>query len=59
MHKNGEGYPDPTAGEAIRAADRIPKHIYEIYKATNTMLAISGLEIIGLRDRRTKQEWRK
>lgn len=59
MYKNSEGYADPTAGEAIRSADRMPKHIYEIYRATNTMLAISGLEITGLRDKRTKQEWKK
>lgn len=59
VYKNAEGYSDPTAGDAIRAAERVPKNIYEIYKATNTMLAISGLEITGLRDKRTKQEWRK
>lgn len=59
MYKNKEGYPDPTAGEAIQAAVRMPKHIHDIYKAINTVLNISGLEIIGLRDKRTKKEWRK
>lgn len=26
--KNKEGYPDPTASKAIRAADRMPEHTY-------------------------------
>ena len=26
--KNAEGYPDPTAGDAIRACGRMPTHIY-------------------------------
>lgn len=59
MNKNREGYPDGAAGEAIRAAGRMPKHIHDIYKAVNTVLDIHGLEIIGLRDKRTKREWRK
>jgi len=29
-YKNNEGYPDPTAGKAIRAADRMPTHIYNV-----------------------------
>lgn len=27
MHRNKEGYPDPTAGDAIREADRPPEDL--------------------------------
>lgn len=35
MYKNKEGYRDPTAGKAIRSADRIPRNIYEVYRKLN------------------------
>lgn len=57
--KNKEGYPDPTAGEAIRAAGRMPTHIFDIYSALNNVAGLHGLEITGLRDRKTKKEWKK
>lgn len=59
IHKNKEGYPDPTAGEAVRRAQRMPKDIYEIYKALNTLACFHGLELLGVRDKKTKREWRK
>ena len=40
-YKNEEGYSDPTAGKAIRAA------------------GLLGLEITGIRDRKTGKEWKK
>lgn len=27
MHRNKEGYPDPTAGDAIREADKPPENL--------------------------------
>lgn len=59
MYKNREGYPDPTAGEAIQAAGRMPTHIYNVYSALNTVAGLHGLEIIGLRDKKTGKEFRK
>lgn len=58
-YKNNEGYPDPTAGKAVRAASRMPTHIYNIYQALNAVAAIHGLELMGLRDKKTKREWPK
>lgn len=57
--KNHEGYPDPTAGKAIRAAGRMPTHIYNIYEVLNNVAGLHGLEITGLRDRKTGKEWKK
>lgn len=54
-YKNKEGYPDPTAGKAVRAASRMPTHIYNIYQALNAVAAIHGLELMGLRDKKTKK----
>lgn len=57
MYKNSEGYRDPTAGEAIRAADRSPKHIDECRKALNEAARKSGLVVIALKDIRTGRKW--
>lgn len=51
--KNAEGYPDPTAGDAIRACGRMPTHIYNVYSVINNMAGLHGLEITGLRDKKT------
>lgn len=59
MYKNQEGYPDPTAGKAIRAAARMPTHIFNVYDVLNRAAGLHGLEIIGLRDKKTGKEWRK
>lgn len=53
-YKNNEGYPDPTAGKAVRAASRMPTHIYNVSCALNAVAGLHGLEIMGLRDK--KQE---
>lgn len=39
--KNAEGYPDPTAGDAIRACGRMPTHIYNIYSVINNVARTS------------------
>ena len=56
---NKEGYRDPTAEKAIKKASHMPKAIYEVYKVLNSVASLHGLEIIGLRDKKTKKEWRK
>ena len=57
--RNKEGYPDPTASKAIRAADRMPTHIYNVYRALNAVAGLHNLEIMGLRDKKTGREWPK
>lgn len=59
MYKNSEGYPDPTAGKAIRTASRMPTHIHNAYVAINNVASLMGFEITGLRDRKTGKVWRK
>lgn len=56
---NKEGYPDPTAERAVHNASRIPKHIRSIYRMLNAAAGVSGLEIIGLRDKETGREYRR
>ena len=56
---NKEGYPDPTAEAAVHNASRIPKHIRSIYRMLNAAAGVSGLEIIGLRDKETGKEYRR
>ena len=58
-YENNEGYPNPTAGKAIRAADRMPTHIYNVYCALNAVAGLHSLEIMGLRDKKTGREWPK
>lgn len=58
-YKNSEGYSDPTAGRAINKADRMPTHIYNAYKILNEVAGLMGLEVTAVRDRRTKQEWKR
>lgn len=57
--KNGEGYPDPTAGKAIANVSKLPRHIKDIFRALNTVARIHGLEITELRDIKTGREYRR
>lgn len=57
--RNKEGYPDPTASKAIRAADRMPTHIYNAYCVINNVAGLLGLEITGLRDKKSGKEWNR
>ena len=59
MYKNHEGYPDPTAGRAIREASKMPPHIWNVYKMLEAAAGIAGLELVGLRDKKTGKEWTK
>lgn len=47
MYKNKEGYPDPTAGQAIRAAGRPPEEVANFRRAIKLMCAICGVRILG------------
>ncbi len=58
-YKNSEGYPDPTSGKAIQAAGHMPTHIYNAYTVLNNTAGLLGLEIIGIRDKKTKKEWKR
>lgn len=58
MYRNQEGYPDPTAGKAIDQASKMPLKIREVYEKLNGVAGLHGLEITGLRDKRSKKEWR-
>lgn len=55
-YKNNEGYPDPTAGKAVQAAGRMPTYIYNVSCALNAVAGLHGLEIMGLRDKKTGKE---
>lgn len=57
--KNGEGYPDPTAGQAIANASKVPKYIKDIFLALNMVARIHGLEITEMRDIKTGREYRR
>ena len=58
-YKNREGYPDPTSGKAIKAAGHMPTHIYNAYTVLNNTAGLLGLEITGIRDKKTKKEWKR
>lgn len=57
--KNGEGYSDPTASQAINNASKIPKYIKEIFRALNTVASIPSLEITEMRDIKTGRVYRR
>lgn len=61
MHKNYEGYPGPTAGDAIREADRPPEHVETAIRRMKVIAGWHSLEVIGriwLRDQKTGREYR-
>lgn len=54
-YKNKEGYLDPTAGKAMKAAGHMPTHIYNAFTVLNNTAGLLGLEITGIRDKKTKK----
>ena len=56
---NHEGYRDPTADQAVRNAEKIPRRIKDVMRAMNAVASLHGLEIVTVRDRKTGQEWRR
>lgn len=60
MNKNKEGYPDPTAGKAIKQADRQPAVIDWMVKVFKEVAEKMGYEItnrIVFKDRNTGRKW--
>lgn len=55
--KNSEGYTDNTAGQAIKNVGKMPYHIHEVYRALECIASLHGLEIVGLKDRKTGKEY--
>ena len=58
--KNGEGYPDPTAGKAIYQADKLPKPIADVIHILRLVAGMVGLRIksVELEDRKSgKRYW--
>lgn len=47
IHKNKEGYPDPTAGRAIKETDRQPDKITWYIKTIREIAELIDLEIVG------------
>lgn len=61
VHKNGEGYPDPTAGTAIREADKAPEHVKWFCRTVKEIASLIGLEVTGriqVKDKQTGREYR-
>lgn len=60
IYKNKEGYPDPTAGDAIQQADRPPEHVTWFIKTVKSIAALVDLEIVGrirVKDKDTGREY--
>ena len=55
--RNQEGYPDPTASKAIRAADHMPEHTYKDYCILRAMAYRMGLKITRIKDLESGREW--
>lgn len=47
MMKNREGYQDPTAGRAIREADRLPEEIIMFRKMIKALSVICHVRVLG------------
>lgn len=61
IYKNKEGYPDPTAGDAIREADRPPEHVTWFIKTVKSIADLVDLEIVDrirVKDKDTGKEYR-
>lgn len=61
MHRNKEGYLDPTAGDAIREADKPPENLSRAIRLMKFAADCLGFEVVGrivLRDVETGRVWR-
>ena len=54
---NHEGYRDPTADQAVRNAEKIPRRIKDVMREMNAVASLHGLEIVTVRDRKTGRKW--
>jgi hypothetical protein len=60
MMKNKEGYPDPTAGRAIRNADQQPEQVQWYFRTVRELANLVDLEVEKLpkiRDKKTGRLW--
>ncbi len=57
--RNKEGYPNPTASKAIRAADRMPQHTYKDYCILRAMAYRMGLQMTRIKDLESGREWNR
>lgn len=60
-HRNGEGFYDPTAGAAIKEADKPTEQVIWFVKTVKRLAEIIDLEVIGriqVRDKKTGREYR-
>ncbi len=59
MYKNHEGYSDPTQGEGIRRAQRLPENIWAVIKLIKEISRISKLNLVKIEveDRKTKKKY--
>lgn len=60
IYRNHEGYPDITAGKAIREADRLPAHVRQVMHILRLTASLAGFDIKGritLKDKTTGKEW--
>lgn len=61
MHKNKEGYPNPTAGRAMKAADRPPEDLVRAIRLMKFAADCLGYEVeerIVLRNKETGRIWK-
>ena len=59
--ENASGYPDPTAYQAIQAADEQAKRFDGVIRVLKYIIGLAGFELISrieIRDKRTGREWR-
>ena len=47
MYKNSEGYPDHTAGKAVRQADKPPEEVINFRRAMKLMCVICHVRVLG------------
>ena len=58
-YKNSEGYSDLTAGKAMRVADRMPTHIWNVFKELNRVAEKSKIKVTEIQDLETGRKYRK
>lgn len=47
MYKNKEGYADPTAGKAVKRADKPPENVVMFRKMLKAMCTIFHVRVLG------------
>ena len=57
--KNGEGYRDPTASQAIANVSKMPRYIKDIFRTLNVVASMHSLEITEMRDIKTGRVYRR